>query len=106
MSAARFSRYLTEGSGIQKPERSGLPYGVRCVGAFRSTFPSGVRGTLFHGYGSHCAAATAVMLEIIAREAMDRHSVFLHVFIMSFPLRNMAGCYTGSTENASLTSVL
>src|ERR1051325_57861 len=89
MSAAKFNRCLTGFSGIQKPDRSGLPYGVRCAGAFRSTLPSAVRGTRFHGYESHCAPATTLMAHTIAREAKGIHSACLNVRIMSLPLLKM-----------------
>src|SRR5579872_349491 len=76
MSAARFSRYLLIFSGIQKPERSILPEDVRTGAAFRSTLPSAVRGTCFHGYGSHCALATLATANI-AKATNGMQWVFL-----------------------------
>src|SRR6185503_16825263 len=39
----------------QMPDKSGLPSGVRGVGASRFGLPSGVRGTPGVGYDGHCA---------------------------------------------------
>src|SRR5262245_57134173 len=54
---------------VQRPERSGLPSGVRGAGAARFTLPSGVRGKLAVGWFNHCAEAgalSATMMRAIA----------------------------------------
>ena len=41
---------------VQSPDKSGLPFAIRGVGADRSTFPSVVRGAPGVASFSHCAA--------------------------------------------------
>src|SRR5262245_51067813 len=82
-SAARLSKCLTGLEGIQKPERSGLPSAVLRVGALRSTFPSGVRGMFFHGYGSHCACAAMVIANTKTRTAKNLFVMTAVLFIMT-----------------------
>ena len=84
-SAARFSRCLTTPTGIQNPERSGLPSGVRRVGAFISTLPSAVRGTFFHGYDGHWASAAEAAARII-REKSKARAVEVMALVMPAPL--------------------
>src|SRR5438093_752716 len=47
-----------------RPERSGLPSGVRGAGAVRFGLPSGVRGMPAVGYFSHCAGSGGVISQI------------------------------------------
>src|SRR5262249_20734286 len=54
------------------PERSGLPSAVRCVGAFKFGFPSGVRGVPGSGSDNHCAEAVAdVKISTISARLSD-----------------------------------
>src|SRR5262245_50609523 len=48
-----------------KPDRSGLPSGVRGAGAERFGLPSGMRGIPAVGWFSHCAAAGALNANVM-----------------------------------------
>src|SRR6185503_13028397 len=58
-SAAMLREYFGE-ILFHRPERSGLPSGVRGAGAVRFGLPSGVRGIPAVGWVSHCAASGAL----------------------------------------------
>src|SRR5262245_33634368 len=84
-SAARLSRYFTLADGIQNPVRSVDPSGRRRAGAFRSIFPSAVRGTLFHGYGSHWANVGAPPASRTLTASRQRATLFGRFDTMIIP---------------------
>jgi hypothetical protein len=54
------------------------------VGAFKSTLPSGVRGTCFQGYGCHCPWAATAKVSAKATPAVRMRGAFLR-FIFFAP---------------------
>src|SRR6185436_10361305 len=84
-SEARFNRYLN-GSGIQNPEKSGLPSAVFTVGAFMSTLPSGVRGTFLFLNGSHWAWAVAVLAQAATKATRSTRETERRLMVMGLPL--------------------
>src|SRR5436309_13764519 len=70
-SAAMLREYFGE-ILFHRPERSGLPSGVRGAGADRFALPSGVRGMPGDGCLSHCAASGAPSASVATaiREAL------------------------------------
>src|SRR6185436_9930372 len=63
---------------FHRPERSGLPSGVRGAGAARFGLPSGERGIPVVGCVSHCAATGA--LSAIVTTAIDKPFMFVPLF--------------------------
>jgi len=59
------------------PDKSGLPSGVRGVGPFRSTLPSGVRVARGSFWSGHCADAEAEMMTIAPTRANKRINMFM-----------------------------
>src|SRR5204862_3397287 len=84
-SAARFSRCFTGSVGIQNPDRSTLPSDVRGGGALKSILPLEVRGTFFHGYGSHWATAGTSRAVANATTTASPASVRTDTFMMTAP---------------------